>query len=218
MKLLYLTDNMYYRMWSDNIVAFDPTDPPFLPPYPSLFPIPARMMKEMFLFRDVQGDGQCFFRAIALGYQENEKYHARVKARMLEWMVNDTSAIHEYVKNRFSDKDEWETFKHRLQHSRPTMNPDEWGADCLTPIAEAVFDIRIFVWKAPRHGNGSYECYRKPYLQYCTNKPPKKVLHLLNQNNVHYLLLEPNKFYVGPSAPRFKRHKSIDTVDLVSSL
>lgn len=193
---------MHYRLWSDTTEEFDPRAPPFLAPYPRYADIPGKEFYRKFSVTDVQADGQCFFRCIALGFHENEKYHRRVKQRMLNWFDNGSGLLYDKIMRTFTVEDgDRQAHRNRLLHSKPTWDPDEWGSTSLLPIAEALYDIRVFVWTAPCHGNGHFRCTRRPYpyLSGNVNHRPVKVLHLLFVRGNHFQLLSPNRDYVEGS-------------------
>lgn len=165
---------------------------------------------KVFHVKDVKGDGQCFFRAIAMGYQENEKYHARVKDKMRKWMLTkEDDALHKRLrKSYYHFPGDWEAHLRRLQSSSPTTDPALWGCDTLQPVAEAAFDIRIFIWSSPIHGNAHYRLNWRPYPHHSPSVVPKKVLHLLNVADAHYQLLVPNSNYVSSKRAQVDVHET----------
>lgn len=144
---------------------------------------------------DIVGDGNCLFRALAVGIREHQKYYQRIKAFMKQWCLQHPDLTLQIANGR-------ETVQSILQ---VLSTEKAWGGDVTIDLAQRCFNVAVYVWMESDVYSGIYQVASSPLAEV---ESPRKVIHLLWKNHNHYNYLVPNTMYIPEDNVRSARRCS----------
>ena len=162
----------------------------------------SRLTGNDFVIRDVRGDGNCLFRALAFVVTGDEEHHMMIRRGLVAYMRQHKNNAKHYIileprGNNFLDRN----FENQM---REMEKDGTWGTQAEIIAAASMFQTNIHMYQH-RHTKsgvlGEWNTYRADMLLQCCPNQQKCSMYL-NHTGAHYnVVLGNQKTKPGQSMP-----------------
>ena len=171
--------------------------------------------------RDVRGDGNCLFRALALAVTGNEQNHMLVRQGVVAYMRQHRNSVKHYIIRESVGNSLDEDFEAQMCEME---NNGTWGTQAEIISAASMFQTNMHMYQRRQNRSGvigEWHTYRAEMLLQCRSLLPNCSLHLNHTGN-HYNVVIGNQNSLSRSQAEFtevyaKRRKIDENNNTIST-